>query len=75
MDEIKAAGGQAERLALDLGDLASVRACASAFLAMDLPLHLLVNNAGLAGARGLTASPRAGWSHRDCAHTVRAVRV
>ena len=56
LDAIKAAGGQAERLALDLGDLASVRACASAFLAMDLPLHLLVNNAGLGGARGLTTS-------------------
>ena len=75
LDEIKAGGGEAEWLALDLGDLASVRACATAFLAMDLPLHLLVNNAGLGGARGLTASPRAGWPHRDCAHTVRAVRV
>lgn len=43
-------------LPLDLGDLESVRACASAFLSHDLPLHLLVNNAGLAGARGLTRS-------------------
>ncbi len=54
VDEITAAGGQAELLALDLGDLASVRAAASAFLALDLPLHLLVNNAGLAGQRGVT---------------------
>jgi retinol dehydrogenase 12 len=45
-----------ELLALDLGDLASVRACAAAFLARDLPLHLLINNAGLAGARGFTKS-------------------
>ncbi len=43
-------------LPLDLGNLDSVRACAAAFLAHGLPLHLLVNNAGLAGARGLTAS-------------------
>ncbi|MEO8655620.1 MAG: SDR family NAD(P)-dependent oxidoreductase, partial [Ramlibacter sp.] len=39
-----------------LGDLASVRQCAQAFLARGLPLHLLVNNAGLAGQKGLTAS-------------------
>lgn len=45
-----------EALTLDLGDFASVRACAQSFLATGLPLHLLVNNAGLAGARGLTTS-------------------
>ena len=57
-DEIRhaAAGAQVELLALDLGDFDSVRRCAAAFLARDLPLHLLINNAGLAGARGLTAS-------------------
>ena len=43
-------------LELDLADLDSVRACAAAFLAHDLPLHLLINNAGLAGAKGLTKS-------------------
>jgi retinol dehydrogenase 12 len=47
---------QVEALVLDLGDLASVRDCAQRFLARDLPLHLLVNNAGLAGQRGRTAS-------------------
>ena len=47
---------QVEALQMDLGDFASVRACAQAFLGRDLPLHLLVNNAGLAGQRGLTAS-------------------
>jgi NAD(P)-dependent dehydrogenase (short-subunit alcohol dehydrogenase family) len=41
-------------LALDLADLASVRACADAFLATGAPLHVLINNAGLAGKRGLT---------------------
>lgn len=45
-----------EALQLDLGDFASVRACAQAFLQRGLPLHLLVNNAGLAGQRGRTAS-------------------
>ena len=49
-------GAQIELLPLDLGDLHSVRACASAFLSRNLPLHLLINNAGLAGAKGLTAS-------------------
>jgi NAD(P)-dependent dehydrogenase (short-subunit alcohol dehydrogenase family) len=41
-------------LPLDLADLDSVRACAAAFLARDEPLHVLVNNAGMAGRRGLT---------------------
>lgn len=50
------AGAQVELLALDLGDLGSVRQCAATFLARNLPLHILVNNAGLAGGKGLTAS-------------------
>ena len=41
-------------LPLDLADLNSVRACAADFLARDEPLHVLVNNAGVAGRRGLT---------------------
>jgi NAD(P)-dependent dehydrogenase (short-subunit alcohol dehydrogenase family) len=41
-------------LKLDLADLASVRASAMAFLALGEPLHGLINNAGLAGRRGLT---------------------
>ncbi len=58
LDAIRAASGnqKVEALALDLGDFASVRQCANAFLARGLPLHLLVNNAGLAGSRGFTAS-------------------
>ncbi len=47
---------QVELLSLDLGDLQSVRDCAAAFLSRNLPLHLLINNAGLAGAKGLTKS-------------------
>jgi retinol dehydrogenase 12 len=47
--------GAAAFLPLDLADLASVRACARAFLALGEPLHVLVNNAGVAGRRGLTA--------------------
>ena len=45
-----------ELLSLDLGDLGSVRRCAEAFLAAGEPLHVLINNAGVAGARGMTAS-------------------
>jgi retinol dehydrogenase-12 len=40
-------------LPLDLASLASVRACARAFLALGEPLHVLVNNAG-ANEHGLT---------------------
>jgi retinol dehydrogenase-12 len=41
-------------LPLDLADLDSVRTGADAFLARGEPLHVLVNNAGVAGVRGLT---------------------
>jgi retinol dehydrogenase 12 len=41
-------------LPLDLADLDSVRACAASFLALNEPLHVLINNAGVAGRQGLT---------------------
>jgi retinol dehydrogenase 12 len=48
--------GKAEPLffELRLDDLDSVRACADAVLATNLPIHLLINNAGLAFQRGQT---------------------
>ena len=57
-DALRAATGnpRVEALTLDLADFASVRQCAADFLGRGLPLHLLVNNAGLAGSRGFTAS-------------------
>lgn len=54
VDAIRASGGDAEFLELDLADLGSVRTAAASFLARDTPLHVLVNNAGLAGSRGTT---------------------
>ena len=58
VDEILRTTGNenVELLALDLGDFASIRACAEQFLSRNLPLHLLINNAGLAGAKGMTKS-------------------
>ena len=58
IDEIGGLGGpgRAAFLPLDLGDLASVRRCAELFLADGEQLHVLVNNAGVAGQRGLTPS-------------------
>ena len=44
-----------QALRLDLADLASVRECAKEFLAVGEPLHVLINNAGVGGARGRTA--------------------
>jgi NAD(P)-dependent dehydrogenase (short-subunit alcohol dehydrogenase family) len=41
---------------LDLGDLDSVRACAQSVLVTGEPLNVLINNAGLAGKRGMTSS-------------------
>jgi retinol dehydrogenase 12 len=53
---IKASAGNGEVffLPLDLSDLDSVRSCAHEFLALDEPLHVLLNNAGLAGRHGVT---------------------
>jgi retinol dehydrogenase-12 len=51
---LRAAGAKVEVLPLDLADLASVRQAAATFVARGIPLHVLVNNAGLAGARGRT---------------------
>ena len=58
LEEIRASrpAAKAEWLPIELSDFDSVRACADAFLARGLPLHLLINNAGLAGSRGLTRS-------------------
>jgi NAD(P)-dependent dehydrogenase (short-subunit alcohol dehydrogenase family) len=42
-------------LALDLGDLDSVRGAAATFLERGEPLHVLINNAGVASQRGITA--------------------
>lgn len=57
IDAIKSDTGNqsVDFLRLDLADLAAVRASAEEFVARDEPLHVLVNNAGLAGQRGLTA--------------------
>ena len=56
IDEIQreVPGAKLEYVHLDLGDLGSVRACAEAIRARGTPIHGLINNAGLAGARGLT---------------------
>lgn len=58
IEQLRSASGNRsiEFLELDLGDFDSVRRCAQAFLDRGLPLHLLINNAGVAGARGMTRS-------------------
>ncbi len=58
IDQIAAQTGNSALtfLSLDLGDLASVRACANEFLRTGESLHGLINNAGLAGQRGMTES-------------------
>jgi retinol dehydrogenase 12 len=54
IDAIRAAGGEAEFLALDLSSLADVRRAAAELLDRGHPIHVLINNAGLAGQRGQT---------------------
>jgi retinol dehydrogenase 12 len=53
---IKAAAGSSAvwLLRLDLASLESVRSCAAGFLDRDEALHVLINNAGVGGQRGLT---------------------
>jgi retinol dehydrogenase-12 len=54
-DIVAATGNEAVAfLPLDLADLASVRRCAEQFLARRERLHVLINNAGVAGRRGIT---------------------
>jgi len=56
IDEIKRETGNQnlEFVALDLADLTSVRKAAGEINAKNVAIHGLVNNAGLAGSRGLT---------------------
>jgi NAD(P)-dependent dehydrogenase (short-subunit alcohol dehydrogenase family) len=58
MEEIVATSGndRVEFLPLDLGDLSSVRQAAAALSATGRPINLLINNAGVAGQRGMTKS-------------------
>jgi len=46
---------QVRLLLVDLADLASIGKAADEFLRLGEPLHVLINNAGVAGARGRTA--------------------
>lgn len=56
MDEIagRPNAPRVEFVPLDLADLSSVRACAARINQRDTGIDLLINNAGLAGARGIT---------------------
>lgn len=54
LDAIQSAGGSAEFLEVNLADLKSVRDAAEKYIASGKPLHVLINNAGLAGLRGTT---------------------
>jgi len=56
LDEVRAKNpdGTAEFVALDLGDLASVRRAADEILERDVAVDVLVNNAGIAGVQGQT---------------------
>jgi NAD(P)-dependent dehydrogenase (short-subunit alcohol dehydrogenase family) len=54
LDALHAQGVEAYFLPLDLSNLESVRACAQSFLKRNEPLQVLVNNAGVASARGVT---------------------
>ncbi|GMU62321.1 MAG: retinol dehydrogenase [Myxococcaceae bacterium] len=56
LEAIAAATGNTDLhfLGLDLDDLDAVQAAALSFLAKQQPLHVLINNAGLARAKGVT---------------------
>jgi retinol dehydrogenase-12 len=54
LDAIAATGGRAAFESLDLGDFDSVRACAARINALGRPIDVLLNNAGVAGQRGVT---------------------
>ncbi len=55
LDAIRTQGaGHADFIELDLGDFASVRACGARIAGLARPVDRLINNAGLAGHRGVT---------------------
>lgn len=54
VDEITRAGGACSLLEVDVSDLSSVRAAADKYLATGRALDVLMNNAGMAGQRGLS---------------------
>jgi NAD(P)-dependent dehydrogenase (short-subunit alcohol dehydrogenase family) len=54
VEQLRARGGEAQHVTLDLDDLDSVRQAARDVLARSEPLHVLINNAGAAGRRDLT---------------------
>lgn len=54
LSSIRAAGGEVELIPCDLAELASVRRAAQTLMDRGAPLHVLVNNAGVAGQRGET---------------------
>lgn len=53
--EINALGADATFVPCDLADLDSVRVAADDVVALGEPVHVLINNAGVAGQRGQTA--------------------
>jgi dehydrogenase/reductase SDR family protein 13 len=57
LDAVRAAtpGADVRFLALDLSDLTGVRRAAASFLDSQQPLDVLINNAGIAGTRALSA--------------------
>jgi retinol dehydrogenase-12 len=54
LENIASSGGRAEFLHMDLGDLRQTKDAAKRFLDGGKPLHVLINNAGVAGQRGQT---------------------
>jgi NAD(P)-dependent dehydrogenase (short-subunit alcohol dehydrogenase family) len=55
LESIRAGGaGEAQFVRLDLADLASVRSCAAEIDRIGRPIDVLLNNAGMAGQRGVT---------------------
>jgi retinol dehydrogenase-12 len=58
LEQVRARGAEASFLALDLADLRASTEAARAFVQRVGALHVLIDNAGLAGHRGLTKD---GW--------------
>lgn len=66
LDAIASAGGKAQFVELNLGELKSVRTGAASILALERPIDILINNAGVAGPGPLTSDgfePSFGINH------------
>lgn len=68
-------GGRAHALTADITDEEAAREAVDAFAAQAGGLHAVINNAGISGEGGITATSRAGWDRVFALNVTGAMQV